>query len=93
MGGQRPLCEMRFELRAEKWEQLATVKTGLLLQLSVGEKQASHQSLWNSDLFHQNTNFFSKVTSSERGRALRRKFPDTPELTSSLSGQDTLDIK
>lgn len=84
---------MRFELRAEKWEQLATVKTGLVLQLSVGEKQASHQSLWDSDLFHQNTNFFSKVTSSERGRTLRRKFPDTPESTSSLSEQDTLDIK
>ena len=84
MGGQRPLCEMRLELRAEKWGQLATVKTGPGLLLSVGEKQASHQSLWDSDLFHQNTNFFSKVTSSERGRALRRKFPDTPESTSSL---------
>ena len=51
---------MRYELRAEKWEQLATVKTGPVpvLALSVGEQQACHQSLCDGDLLHQNTDFF-----------------------------------
>lgn len=52
---------MVSELTPEKWKQLPTAKTGLTLPLSVGEQLASYQSLCEGDLFHQNTNFFSKV--------------------------------